>query len=143
MAYSKSIKVIDYKTNCMDSKDLEKFGFKEWIAFSELPNKQVPDESGVYILRLNKKFNRLVGESDILYIGSNPRNGTLHFRLIENYLRGRGGKTTQRIHSYLVHKGYKEKVSVSWVTKKLEMEKKLREQYEQEHHEFPPWNRQG
>ena len=124
----------------MNSKDLEKYGFKNWIPFTNISLVDIPRKSGAYILRLNRSFGRLVGESDILYIGS---TFNLNQRFIENYLGGRGGETTQRIHNYLIEKGYMDKVEVSWILTKdySRIEKKLREQYEEEHHELPPWNR--
>jgi len=115
-------------------------GFKNWIPFTNISLVDIPRKSGAYILRLNRSFGRLVGESDILYIGS---TFNLNQRFIENYLGGRGGETTQRIHNYLIEKGYMDKVEVSWILTKdySRIEKKLREQYEEEHHELPPWNR--
>lgn len=125
----------------MMSGDLISHGFSSWKRLSKLTRRELPEESGVYVFRLDKTFGRLVGESDVLYIGSTKN---LRNRLWRNYIKGRGGKTTKRIHYYLMKLRYLDRVEVSWV--KLgdyeSLEEKLREEYEKDHHELPPWNRQ-
>jgi hypothetical protein len=123
------------------SKDLINYGFSSWKQFSKLKEGDIPEEPGVYVLRLDKTFGRLVGESDILYMGSTEN---LRKRLWGNYIKGRGGKTTKRIHYYLISLGYLDRVEVSWVKSGdyKSLEEKLREEYEKDHHELPPWNRQ-
>lgn len=129
----------------MDSKDLLNYGFSSWILFSKLAkSKSIPKKPGVYVFRLNRRFGRLKGESDILYVGHTEN---LEHRFIDNYYRGKGGKTTKRIHFYLVNKGYTDHVDVSWKltndkqTAKA-IEEELRRKYELDHDELPPWNRQ-
>ena len=121
--------------------------FQKWVPIDLLhdtPYMKELHDSGVYVFRLDRCFGRLHGESDILYIGSNERSGTLYHRFIDNYLGGRGGMTTQRIHHNLLERGYKTKVMVSWfVTHDFGLERTLLKRYEEEHHELPPWNRQG
>jgi len=89
-------------------------------------------------------FGRLVGESDILYISS---TNNLRRKIWRNYIKGRAkvGGTAERIHDYLTKKGYLNRVEVSWVIHRNyeTVEKKLREDYENDHHELPPWIRQG
>lgn len=128
----------------MNSSDLLKFD--KWIQLDSLLDPQfqdkVPYESGIYVFRLDRIFGRLLGESDILYIGSNEGGGTINDRLIKNYLKGTGGRTTRRIHHYLFRKDYVKKVSVCWIiTRNFQFEKELLERYEEQHDELPPWNR--
>ncbi len=126
----------------MDFTSLQKYGFKEWYRLTDIIKGivEVPITPATYALRLDHKFGRLRGSSDLLYIGS---TSNLHFRIIENYLGGRGDKTTKRIRDYLFNKGYLEATEVSWIiTQNYEkIESKLLAEYEKEHHELPPWNR--
>jgi len=126
----------------MDSHSLLQYGFKDWYKLVDvmLGKAVLPSTSGVYVLRLKHHFGRLRGESDILYIGS---TNDIQHRIIENFLKGKGGETTQRIHDYLFSKGYLESVEISWVIRDdyEDLEKKLLKEYEDQHHELPPWNR--
>jgi len=128
----------------LDSASLEKYGFKEWYKLIDIRKGvvDVPVAPTVYVIRFNRKFGRLKGESDILYIGS---TSDLHHRIVENYLRGRGGKTVKRIRKYLLNKGYLEVAEVSWIVTENheELENRLLKEYEEYHHELPPWNRAG
>jgi len=124
----------------LKSDEVIKSGFINWYRFKEIEKNSIYKKKGVYILKYDKLFGRLKGESDILYIGH-----TTNFcdRFVKNYLNGTGGPTTQRIHNYLISNNYVDKVKVSWIyTTNFEIEIELREKYEKEHHEFPPWNRQ-
>ena len=125
----------------MNSKDLKIYGFEVWMPLDEQMIKSLPPEHGVYVMRLNRVFGRLKGESDILYVGSTD---DLHQRIVNNYWRGRGGETTKRIRNYLFSKNYLSQVEVSWVVcqSPKNLEAKILERYENEHHELPPWNRQ-
>lgn len=123
----------------MNSTDLKKFGFKNWYYFKEIDESEIRNKCGIYIIKLNKIFGRLKGESDILYIGHTTNFKT---RFFKNYLNGTGGITTQRIHQYLIKKKYINKTMISWIfTKNYDLEGELRDKYEEEHHELPPWNR--
>ncbi|WP_017980964.1 GIY-YIG nuclease family protein [Methanocaldococcus villosus] len=127
----------------MKSDNLSNYGFNTWKKLSELREEDIPEKPGVYVLRLNKTFGRLIGKSDILYIGSTKN---LRRRIWENYIEGGENQkgTAKRIHDYLTKKGYLNEVEVSWVIHEnyREVERKLREDYENDHHELPPWNRQ-
>ena len=58
----------------MDSRQMSQIckGVSEWHPFNEERVKSAPKQYGIYILRMaqDKRFGRLKGESDILYIGS-------------------------------------------------------------------------
>ena len=103
----------------MNSNDLRIYGFTSWIELSKLKEnegKNVPKEPGVYVFRLdNKKFGRLQGMSDILYIGSTDK---LYRRIYKNYIKGPGVGTAQRIHNYLINFNYLNKVKISYVKSK-------------------------
>jgi predicted GIY-YIG superfamily endonuclease len=132
----------------MDSNSKEiKLKFKSWISFSDIlknPKElQLPTSKCVYIFRIQtRKIERLKGKSDILYIG---QTSNLRRRFVNNYAKGRGGFTTQRIHKNLVNRGYAYMVEVSWFeTDDAEkIEKELLNEFEEEHYEDPVWNRQG
>ncbi|MEM5853743.1 MAG: GIY-YIG nuclease family protein [Candidatus Aenigmatarchaeota archaeon] len=125
---------------------IEKY-FKNWVSFSKIQKNPdiLPKNNSqyVYCIRLkDRKVERLVGLTDILYIG---KTTNLVQRFVKNYLKDVGGLTTQRIHKYLFEKGYLDKVEVSWceVEDFEKVEKELLESFEEEHHELPSWNRQG
>ena len=123
----------------MNSDDLKEIGFENWHYFHEIDDNLIRNKYGVYIIKLNKMFGRLIGNSDILYIGHTTN---FSVRFFKNYLKGTGGKTTQRIHRYLINMKYIDKTMISWIeTKNYDLERELRDKYEEEHHEFPPWNR--
>jgi len=121
----------------MESKNLS---INNWKKFKNIQENNIPGKKGLYVLRLNERFGRLKGSSDILYIGWSEN---LRHRLWDNYKTGTGGGTTQRVHNYLKKKDYSERVEIGWeVGVPRDKEKRLLKQYEQEHHELPPWNRQ-
>ena len=111
-----------------------------WINFSTIDGSEVPSVKGVYVFKTEEQFCRLKGESNILYIGYTDN---LQRRLIENYKKGKGGKTTQRIRSY-INDTYSEIAKIGWIENApKEKEVELLKWYEKDHHELPPWNRQG
>jgi len=119
--------------------------FARWFSLSTVREdpSSIPDACGLYAFRKREgEFGRLLGKSDILYIGSSKH---LRQRIVKNYLKGTGGETTKRIHLNLVKRRYIEHIDLSFrltaITEYNKFEKELREQYENEHHEFPPWNR--
>jgi hypothetical protein len=151
--------------NCfMDSTFLIKNSFKEFgqLDINEARNRQNEiNFSGIYVFVLNKKFPRLDGETDILYIGqSGQRTGRPIYKRMMDYLRAyesapqdkRIGdslykiKTKVRIGATLKDK--KIDNSVTLFIKKVEPhnnckkeESKLLGQYYNDHLELPPLNR--
>jgi len=129
----------------MDSRELNKYGIKFWCKLSyDLNNlkQKIPAKPGVYVFKLNRCLEKLKGKSDILYIGSSKN---LRERIIYNYLKGNGGQTTMRIHNYLIKRNYINFVEVGWkITKNYKnLEKRLRDKFDKDHDQLPPWNRQG
>ena len=91
--------------------------FAQWVRLSAVTEdpSAIPDACGLYVLRRREgEFGRLVGKSDILYIGSS-RN--LRQRIVHNYLRGVGGETTKRSHLNLVKRRYIEHIDLSFALK--------------------------
>jgi excinuclease UvrABC nuclease subunit len=137
----------------MLSYDLRSEGFVEWRDFNfnakdELLN-DLPDKSGVYVIRDRKEFGRFIKTSDIVYIGSAPKN-TLKDRIKKYFNPEASQATNVRINAWL--KRY-DSFQISW--KELEngtvnneqkenqsktFEKKLLNWYEQDHGELPPFN---
>ncbi|MBN1860412.1 MAG: hypothetical protein JW840_03005 [Candidatus Thermoplasmatota archaeon] len=117
----------------------------KWITFNEVKKdgKKVPKTRGVYLFKYHKKIETITGEkTDIIYIG---QSSDLRHRIVHNYLDGRGGKTTKRIHRNLIDRKYLKKIKVSWDemphSKKRETE--LLESFEEKYHQLPCWNRSG
>ena len=135
----------------VDSVASIEYCFNKWYKLRDIMNGRVrlPSEGCyVYAFRLDRRFGRLRGESDILYFGCTKKCQGLNQRIKENYLEGKGGRTTQRIHRYLFEYGYLEHVEIAWIRVGSEEEAKVKESeflklYEEQHHELPPWNRQG
>lgn len=117
----------------MDSKSLKIYGFVSWIEYFELKEnegKDIPEkERGIYVFKLDKKFGRLFGESDILYIGHAK---DLKDKIYNEYILGKNvnkeTKTSERIYTYLRSR-YLGKVKVSWI-KVEEVEKLIKKELE-------------
>jgi excinuclease UvrABC nuclease subunit len=128
----------------MDSKELRKrYGIRFWCKLSDDLDdlkQKIPIESGIYVFKLNRYLEKLKSKSDILYIGSSKN---LQKRIINNYLKGRGGPTTKRIHSYLIKRNYINFVEVGWkITKNYKnLEVELINKFDKDHDQLPPWNR--
>jgi len=129
----------------MDFKNkIKKFNLK-WIDYEEIKKgrKIVPEIEGVYLFKFYKEIDTISGEkTDIIYIG---QSFNLGHRLIQNYLEGRGGKTTQRIHNNLIKRKYVSKIKVSWhpTQNRKQLESKLLKDFENIYHQLPCWNRSG
>ncbi|OGF15816.1 hypothetical protein A3D54_01190 [Candidatus Falkowbacteria bacterium RIFCSPHIGHO2_02_FULL_45_15] len=109
--------------------------------------------TGVYVLILNKEFGRLIGSTDILYIGQSggAKNGKGRFiyeRLNDYRVGSKNAPQDKRIHDTiekLILKGDK----VILFYKKIDKEKckiiesELLRQFFEEHLELPPLNRQS
>lgn len=126
----------------MKSSDLSDFG--SWERFSKTTVDRARREPGVYVFRLaeGRTFPRLVGESDLVYIGSS----TSLQRRLRDHLRPR---EDERDIGYRL-KRVEDQVSaleLAWKTFETygdaeTLEWELLEQYQRDHIEFPPLNRQ-
>ncbi len=104
-------------------------GIKKWFKFKDIKKNEIPDDKNgyIYIFRLDEKFGRLNGSSDILYIGQCKN---LSERLWGNYKKGSGGNTTLRIKDYLNLSKYAN-AQIGWksVLNPKDSEKKLLRDY--------------
>jgi len=126
--------------------DLRSEGFVEWRDFNfnakdELLN-ALPPKNGVYVIRDRKEFGRFIKTSDIVYVGSTPKN-TLKDRIKKYFNPEARQDTNVRINAWL--KRY-DSFQISWKelengTVNNELETKLLNWYEQDHGELPPFNR--
>lgn len=124
----------------MDSASLTNFGLPFDFASAQ---SHAPKSPGVYVLRIKgaKKFPRLLGETDILYIGS---TNNLNRRFFEyNHPRKSKYTTNQKVNDF-VNK-YKNDAEFIWKTEQnaeraRATESDLLRWYQDDHHEFPPLN---
>jgi predicted GIY-YIG superfamily endonuclease len=102
---------------------------------------QAPKVAGVYILRMRDglKFKRIVGETDIVYIGS---SSNLKRRIYQYNHPGPTQYTNRRVNNFvnvLCHQ-----LEFMWKTvgddNQIITEHNLLRKYQNEHHEFPPLN---
>ena len=120
----------------MNSKSFKKF--KKWHSFNTKTLTSIPDEAGVYLLKYYRKFGRLKGFSDILYIGKSTSG--LKSRLSFYFKPGLTQYTSQRVSEFLKgHSG----IQISFVknSNPRALEKRLIKEYFKYHRELPPLNR--
>ena len=126
------------KPSAMDSLNLGKRGFSTWRPFEKEILRDAPIKGGVYIFRKlgGQSFGRLIGISNILYIGSSKRS--LRQRLQQYFHPGPSQWTNKRIHEYAI----KNSVEVSWLLcdEPKSFEHDLLREYLDEHGELPPLN---
>lgn len=126
----------------MDSKKLAQFlkGLSKWYPFDDQGMRNAPEKQGIYILRRagGKKFRRLKGESDIMYIGSATGEGGLKVRLMQYLNPGPTQLTNLRIHKIAT----RYKMEVAWYPcdEPKNLEHQLLQQYALDHDELPPLN---
>ena len=126
----------------MDSKQVSQIykGISEWHPFNKETVKSVPGQHGIYIFRMaqSKRFGRLKGESDVLYIGSTEGKHGLRGRL-QQYLRpGRTQWTNKRIHA--MAKKYAMEIAWCLWEEAGNLELQLLRRYFEDHDELPPLN---
>lgn len=136
----------------MNSKNLVSVGFKKWVAFKPMDKKkfnekEFPEETGVYIIRLEggKPVKRLKGESDIIKIGQtkNIKKRMWAYLNPNRNLSGPKKVTARRIRRPIDEEGYKFEVAFRMVSDK-DASKRIQggflKKYEDEHLELPPLN---
>ena len=131
----------------MKSSDLKSHGFTKWIPFSLEEKDRVlsalPREKGTYVIRKLTEFGRLMGSSDIIYIGSAINNDGIRSRVRHYFHPGPTQLTSQRINSLFSRIL---DLEISWVTETPTnlargLETQLLEIYKGDHIELPPLNR--
>jgi predicted GIY-YIG superfamily endonuclease len=123
----------------MNSKDLPEF---KSISDFELSYNQAPQKPGVYLLRTKGGtiFHRILGETDILYIGSTEN---LKKRFYGYNHPGSSQYTNQKVKNFVVNLGHE--AEFLWKEETDSDRAKITEhelisRYQREHHEFPPLN---
>ena len=134
----------------MNSKDVRRYGFDKWHEFSIRNEhrllRSVPQEKGVYVIKYERHFGRFRGKSDIMYFGSSEdKKHGLRRRIRFFFHPGKTQTTSKRINEWMnTSNGFE----LSFITrckrkKPRALEAGLRTKYEEEHGEFPPWNRRA
>ena len=129
----------------MDSTQLSQFRYKfsDWHPLDERGIQNAPNQQGTYVIRKGggQRFNRLQGETDIMYIGSATGKGGLKTRLRWYLHPGSRQPTNLRIHQMIT----KYSLEVAWCPndEPENFEYRLLNQYDQDHDELPPLNRAG
>ena len=129
----------------MDSKQVSQIckGISEWHPFNKETVKSAPGQHGIYIFRMaqSKRFGRLKGESDILYIGSAKGGRGLRGRLQQYFSPGHRQLTNIRIHA--MAKKYDMEIAWYPYAEASNLELQLLRQYFEDHDELPPLNHAG
>ncbi|PIX31729.1 hypothetical protein COZ60_02940 [Candidatus Bathyarchaeota archaeon CG_4_8_14_3_um_filter_42_8] len=126
----------------MDSRQVSQIckGVSEWHPFNEETVKSAPKQSGIYIFRMaqSKCFERLKGETDILYIGSTEGKHGLRGRLQQYLHPGPTQWTNKRIHA--MAKKYDMEIAWCLCGEASNLELQLLRRYFEDHDELPPLN---
>ena len=129
----------------MDSTQLSlgRTGFSRWYLFNEKVVQNAPKQRGVYVFRKagSKRFGRLQGQSDVMYIGSTEAKGGLKQRLGQYLHPGPTQWTNKRIKKI----SKKHQMEIAWCPcdEPGNLEHQLLQKYLKEHDELPPLNHAG
>lgn len=133
----------------MDRVALEALGFKAWLQFSLIAEREVlkllPQAPGVYAILLPENRPRLLGDSNIGYIGSAANQNGLRGRIRQYFHPGPTQSTNIAMKKRLSEPDCAFRIgfvmtAASADAKRLESD--LLIQFESEHGELPPYNRQ-
>ena len=120
-------------------------GVMDWSNWYSLDEESIkancPQTAGVCKIRQREgEFGRLVGSSDILYIG---KSGNLQVELLR-YI-GKGGDHVLKYRLWPITHRLDRHLQFSFAETELydKYEDQLLAEYEKEHYEIPPLNRQG
>ena len=114
--------------------------FTKWVPFDNALE-YADEKVGVYEIRMKygKKFGRVRGESDIVYIGSTTKSFKSRFR---GYMKpGRSQKTNQHVKWFSTK--YELEVAFLPIEKPKFYESLLIDAYIADHDELPPLNHQN
>lgn len=129
----------------MDSRQVSQIckGISEWHPFNKETVESAPGQHGIYIFRTaqSKRFGRLKGESDILYIGSTKGGRGLRGRLQQYFSPGHRQLTNIRIHA--MAKKYDMEIAWYPCAEAGNLELQLLRRYIDDHDELPPLNHAG
>ena len=117
-----------------------KIRFSRWVPFDDILD-YADKKAGVYEIRMKdgRKFGRVRGESDIVYIGSTTKSFKSRFR---GYMKpGRDQPTNQHVKWF--SKKYEIEVAFLPIEKPRFYESLLIDTYIADHDELPPLNHQS
>ncbi len=132
----------------MNSSDLEAFGFVGWFPFSfdqeDILLNRLPNSMGVYAIKFSASQSRRYKESDLAYIGKASNKSGLRLRIRQYFHPGGDNRTNLRMQRHIREHpilllGY---VTTANRSSTQVLESRLLLQFEQEHGELPPFNRQ-
>lgn len=116
--------------------------FSQWYPFDKEGIASAPQQKGVYVIRKAKGqlLDRIRGKSDILYIGSTEGKRGLKKRL-QGYFQHSAKGTNLRVQKIAA----KYELEIAWCVcdKPYNSETTLNQQYQKDHDQLPPLNRQG
>jgi excinuclease UvrABC nuclease subunit len=138
----------------MDSRSIEGLKSTTWYPFYKDAKKDLlaiaPHLPGVYVIRWHKRFKRFLGETDIVYIGcatyGKRRSRKGLNRRIYGYLNtSERRRTSYRVMTWVGEIGNFEIAFIVCNNDNdaKELENTLLREFEEEHAELPPFNRQG
>ena len=85
----------------MRSTELAEYGLRSWVTFNQAGEKALlaalPTRPGVYVMRCRRDYQRAVGSSDVLYVGSATNAQGLKTRLRQYFHPGPTQRTNKRI----------------------------------------------
>ncbi len=132
----------------MNSNDLVLIGVKGWFAFSLESEKellrQLPDTKGVYIIIFKSNKPRTNGTSDIAYIGKAGNQAGIRHRIRQYFHPGWDNKTGLRMKKEIQDNpnlllGF---IATSDKENAAKLESQLLIQFEEDHKQMPPFNKQ-
>jgi excinuclease UvrABC nuclease subunit len=133
----------------MNSTDLKPHGISNWLPFSHLAERQLltalPTCPGVYVIRLPQPEPRLQGASDIAYIGRAGNRNGLRGRVRQYFHPGPMQTTNIVMRQRICAPGCALQLGFAvtdTVATARRLESDLLLQFEKEHGELPPYNRQ-
>ena len=127
-------------TDLVKGMDGIKIRFDGWVPFDDILD-YADKKAGVYEIRMKdgRKFGRVRGESDIVYIGSTTKSFKSRFR---GYMKpGRDQPTNQHVKWF--SKKYEIEVAFLLIGKPRLYESLLIDTYIADHDELPPLNHQS
>jgi len=134
----------------MLSKEIKQSKWQGWLPLNKgnritVKNiERVPKKlRGVYIIKQNKAFRRIKGESDIIYIGQGKVQDRLWAITGCFFKEGKNWHHTAKEEIYrLIREENKRLKFAFYITKKCKMlEDKFLKKYEKDHIELPPLNK--
>ena len=133
----------------MNSMDLRTEGLVDWHPFSPPHEprlkKILPVRIGLYSIRRKRPICRLVGQSDIAYIGSATNQRGLRGRISQYFHPGRTQRTNQRILNVIEASQDFELAftECEGAERAKALERRLLARHDEEHSELPPLNRKA